>query len=94
VLMGGNGDDLIEGWSGQENTLTGDAGNDILMGGHENDTISGGDGDDMLMGDNNGVTYPGPFIHGDNDTCNGGAHVAGDKADADCEVQNDIESPL
>lgn len=56
LLDGGDDDDEIEVWPGEEllggsNTLLGQAGNDILRGGLKNDSLSGGKGADYIFGD-------------------------------------------
>jgi Ca2+-binding RTX toxin-like protein len=62
TLTGTIGNDILEGWDGND-TITGDAGNDLLDGGFGgNDSISGGDGADTIFG------------FGGNDTLEGGAN--------------------
>jgi Ca2+-binding RTX toxin-like protein len=59
VLLGGDGNDLIQGGSGQDgisggegdDILTGGAGNDYIWGNGGNDTIHGGAGNDLIWGD-------------------------------------------
>lgn len=82
VLIGGMGDDTID---GDGSTGTGDdyisgglGGNDDLNGGGGNDTLEGGKGDDRLWGDDGNDIVGGEdgndYIDGDNgaDTLNGG----------------------
>lgn len=49
VITGGSGDDLIDGGEGDDIINAGD-GDDNVVGGDGNDTIDGGDGDDRLVG--------------------------------------------
>lgn len=59
ILLGGDGNDLIQGGSGQDgisggegdDILTGGAGNDYIWGNGGNDTIHGGAGNDLIWGD-------------------------------------------
>ena len=46
----GDGDDLVQGWLGFDETLRGLGGDDTLMGGDGNDSLEGGAGDDYLIG--------------------------------------------
>ncbi|MGB3493251.1 MAG: DUF4394 domain-containing protein [Elainellaceae cyanobacterium] len=61
------------------NSLNGDGGNDVLIGGVDEDALSGGSGNDVLMGGFSGDTLRGnngdDFLTGDrgNDVLNGGA---------------------
>jgi Ca2+-binding RTX toxin-like protein len=48
-LVGGIGDDVLEGLDGDD-TLVGMDGNDRLVGGNGNDLLNGGDGQDALIG--------------------------------------------
>ena len=50
ISYGGEGRDYIFDLAGDENTLFGDAGNDVLRGGNGDDQIHGGDGNDRLFG--------------------------------------------
>jgi VCBS repeat-containing protein len=60
LLLGGNGDDTLDGGSGSDmllggnggDSLDGGSGSDLLDGGNGNDTLSGGSGDDLLLGGN------------------------------------------
>ena len=59
TILGGDGDDLIEG-TGQADHIFGGAGNDTLMGGGGNDVQHGEAGNDMLIGgDGDDVHYGG-----------------------------------
>jgi Ca2+-binding RTX toxin-like protein len=58
TLSGGDGNDLIDGRTGND-TLSGGAGNDYLFGGLGNDTLDGGDGNDILVG-----SYGVDTVHG------------------------------
>ena len=46
----GSNNDLLIGTEGQDNTLSGLGGNDVLICGSGNDTLDGGDGNDVLVG--------------------------------------------
>ncbi len=48
-LIGGDGDDVIEGRAGND-LIFGDAGDDELLGGDNNDTVEGGTGNDKIAG--------------------------------------------
>ena len=50
VLQATNGDDYLKGYDGEDNTISGLAGNDWIYGANKNDTLSGGLGDDTLSG--------------------------------------------
>ena len=52
TLLGGNGNDTLEGIQ-NDDLLDGGAGNDSLIGGDNEDTLIGGDGNDVLEGGNN-----------------------------------------
>lgn len=49
-ISAGSGDDSITGTDNTSNTLSGNAGNDLLVGGGFSDTLSGGNGNDTLVG--------------------------------------------
>ena len=49
-LKGGDGDDFLIGNDNGWQNFTGEAGNDLLVGGAGADSLSGGDGDDILRG--------------------------------------------
>jgi len=49
TLVGGDGDDRLDG-AGAEDHLSGGRGNDQLLGGSDDDVLSGGDGNDQLSG--------------------------------------------
>jgi Ca2+-binding RTX toxin-like protein len=50
TVIGGAGNDTIEGGGDGEDRLNGGAGNDTITGGIGNDRLSGGDGDDTMTG--------------------------------------------
>ncbi|MDO8629984.1 MAG: putative Ig domain-containing protein, partial [Phycisphaerales bacterium] len=50
-------DDLLYGTNGARNSLTGDAGNDTLIGGNLDDQLAGGTGNDVLAGGAGNDTY-------------------------------------
>ncbi|MDO8742744.1 MAG: putative Ig domain-containing protein [bacterium] len=50
TIMGTEGDDYLQGWSGESATLLGLGGNDTLSGGSAGDTLDGGAGSDLLAG--------------------------------------------
>ncbi len=58
MILGGAGDDFLDGREGNDivvggdgnDTLGGHLGNDVLIGGLGADRIDGGDGDDLLIG--------------------------------------------
>jgi hypothetical protein len=52
TLIGGMGDDLLQGSAIESSRLYGDAGNDTLVGGDRTDVLFGGEGDDSLAGGN------------------------------------------
>lgn len=56
VLLGGDGNDLMQGLGGND-LIEGRAGNDTLMGGGGNDTLIAGAGIDVLNGEGGGDTY-------------------------------------
>ena len=60
TVIGGNGDDMLDGGD-DPHTLIGGPGDDVLVGGNTDDTLSGGAGNDRLAGG------------GGNDTLQGGA---------------------
>jgi Ca2+-binding RTX toxin-like protein len=77
ILIGGAGNDLLDGGSGNDlllggagnDTLKGRDGNDILLGGLGNDVLEGGDGNDILLGGSGNDTLRGGE---DNDLLIGG----------------------
>jgi Ca2+-binding RTX toxin-like protein len=81
LLVGADGDDVINGYDDQENVIRGGGGNDILSGKNLNDTISGDSGDDTLRGnegDDNlsgGVGNDSLYGGDGNDTIDGGAGI-------------------
>ncbi len=50
VLQGTAGNDRLQGYDGEANTISGLAGNDILLGGNGNDKLNGGTGTDAMTG--------------------------------------------
>ncbi|MHB1014108.1 MAG: putative Ig domain-containing protein [Desulfurivibrionaceae bacterium] len=56
VLVGGSGNDTLEGWNGAD-TLDGGSGNDILWGLSGADMLDGGTGNDVLYGGSGGDVY-------------------------------------
>ncbi len=76
-IIGGAGDDLIEGLAGSDN-IEGGAGDDTLKGGAGDDTLAGGAGDDILYGGDGADTLKGgagdDILYGDDgaDTLHGG----------------------
>ncbi|WP_459992381.1 calcium-binding protein, partial [Methylosoma difficile] len=50
VLQGTAGDDRLQGYDGEANTINGLAGNDVLLGGNGNDKLNGGTGADAMSG--------------------------------------------
>jgi len=62
VLVGGSGNDTLEGWNGAD-ALDGGSGNDILWGLSGADTLYGGTGNDVLYGGSGGDVYV--FARGD-----------------------------
>ncbi|HEY8119423.1 MAG TPA: calcium-binding protein, partial [Methylophilaceae bacterium] len=56
ILIGGGGDDTLQGGD-LGNNLFGDAGNDSLIGGNHDDYLSGGAGNDTLSGDIGADTF-------------------------------------
>lgn len=69
VLIGGAGNDYIDGRGGDDSLYGGD-GNDTVLGGSGNDLISGDAGDDSLLGGDGADTIQGGS---GNDTIDGGA---------------------
>ncbi|MFZ2449291.1 MAG: calcium-binding protein [Methylovulum miyakonense] len=57
VLQSTDGDDYLRGYYGEQNNLSGQAGNDKLFGGDFGDTLNGGSGNDYLEGGNGADTY-------------------------------------
>jgi Ca2+-binding RTX toxin-like protein len=50
ALQGTKGDDLLIGYDGEDNIISGRGGNDRIVGGDGDDTLSGGKGNDVLTG--------------------------------------------
>ncbi|ADV60721.1 hypothetical protein Isop_0124 [Isosphaera pallida ATCC 43644] len=75
-LLGGDGNDLLQGGAGDDSLLGGD-GNDTLLGGDGNDLLQGGAGDDSLLGGDGNDTLWGGLVGETsdltNDTLRGGA---------------------
>jgi Ca2+-binding RTX toxin-like protein len=105
TIVGGNGNDTLNGTAGADviignggnDTINGLGGNDLLCGGGGNDTINGGNNNDKLRGGIGDDTLNGDAgddaldggTHVTADTCNGGTHVNGDTATA-CELLSGI----
>ncbi len=89
-LVGGSGDDHLEGGDGEDD-LEGDAGDDVLDGGAAGDVLSGGSGRDALAGGSGDDVLDGGTDPGERggltpgDVCDGGSHVAEDRA-VNCET--------
>ena len=81
LLVGGDGDDNIVGFSHGNDTIRGKAGNDTLYGEDGNDTLRGGAGNDTLYGGRgNDALYGGKgddILHGNTglDSFDGGAGI-------------------
>jgi Ca2+-binding RTX toxin-like protein len=60
VMDGGDGNDTLDGSAADVKlTISGGAGNDVLLGGSKDDTLSGGDGNDTLTGNQGTDTLDG-----------------------------------
>jgi Ca2+-binding RTX toxin-like protein len=76
-MVGGEGNDQINGYSGDD-VISGGGGNDVLHGGEGGDVVSGDAGNDILHGEYGNDSLSGGagddqiFGHGDNDTLSGG----------------------
>jgi len=69
IISGGEGNDLIRGPQTRTGSLSGDAGNDTIIGGDQLDIIAGGFGDDSIIGGGGANTLRG---EAGNDTIIGG----------------------
>ncbi|KKD60192.1 hypothetical protein RN22_12800 [Grimontia sp. AD028] len=66
VFVGGNGDDALNGYDGNDR-LSGGSGDDILIGGEHGDVLKGEDGNDILVaGPDNSSGYNNDILNGGN----------------------------
>ena len=71
TMHGGSGDDLLRGSVGNDPSITGDAGEDVMYGDGGSDTLDGGADRDIVWGDSGG-TAPAEFATPGNDNVIGG----------------------